>query len=359
MAPWQDDVRSIVVFRALMLGDMICAVPALRALRGRFPQARLTLVGLPWAAELAQRLACIDDFIAMPGFPGLPEVPCQVQAIPAFLAEVQGKKFDLAVQLHGSGGLVNSLVGLFGARRMAGFHDVNAWLPPDDAARFVLWPREGHEIDRLLRLTDHLGAARCGQGLEFPVRDEDRRALDALLPAGWEGRRLAVVHAGSQLPSRRWPVERFAAVADALAEQGFTIVLTGGPAETALTRQLAALMRAATIDLVGRTTLWTLGALVERAQRLVCNDTGISHIAAALGCPSVVISNGADVARWAPLDSQLHPVLWASMPCRPCTHRVCPYGNACARAVEVDAVLKALRGPHGRAEGPSATLPGG
>lgn len=356
---WQVGVRRLVVFRALMLGDMLCAVPALRALRAGFPKARLTLVGLPWAADLARRLACVDDFIALPGFPGLPEVPCSVQALPTFLADVQARAFDLAVQLHGSGGLVNNLVGLFGAHRMAGFHEAGAWVPPADAAHFVPWPREGHEIDRLLRLTDHLGAARCGQGLEFPLHEDDRRALDALLPAGMAGRRLAVVHAGSQLPSRRWPVERFAAVADALAEQGFAIVLTGGRDEAALAQRLAASMRTAPLDLVGRTTLWTLGALIERAERLVCNDTGVSHIAAALGCPSVVISSGADVARWAPLNAERHPVLWASTPCRPCAHRVCPYDNACARAVEVDAVVAALHGPHGRAEGPSAPLPGG
>ena len=69
-------------------------------------------------------------------------------------------------------------------------------------------------------------------------------------------------------------------------------------------------MRRRAIDLAGKTTLGALGALIEGAEALVCNDTSVSHIAAALACPSVVVSCGADVARWAPLDADRHRVLW-------------------------------------------------
>ena len=74
---------------------------------------------------------------------------------------------------------------------------------------------------------------------------------------------------------------------------------------------------------------------------LVCNDTGVSHIAAALGTPSVVVSCGADVARWAPLNRELHTVLWQPMPCRPCSHAQCPYEHGCATGITAGMVASA------------------
>ena len=179
-----EDVRRIVVFRALMLGDMLCAVPALRALRSAYPAATITLVGLPWCETLAHRLPYIDEFIAFPGFPGLPEVPADVGALPGFLAKVQARRFDLAIQLHGSGRVVNSLVAAFGARRTATFAEPTDYCPePGLECRF---PRGGHEIERLLALTDSLGVARRGLELEFPlVRRDEQTVEDMLDPVTW------------------------------------------------------------------------------------------------------------------------------------------------------------------------------
>lgn len=325
-----------------MLGDLLCAIPALRALKAGFPAAEITLVGLPWSRSLVERLDCIDDFIEFPGYPGLPEIPFDVNALPAFLSRIQARRFDLAVQLHGSGATVNQLVATFGARRTAGFFNAHAWVPPEDAACYAPWPEKGHELERLLKLTDLLGLPRQGLDLEFPVRETDRLILRRVCPA-LETQPYICVHAGAQLPSRRWPPERFAAVADSLAEQGYRIVLTGSPAERELAGAVAAAMRQPALDLSGRTSLWTLGALIEGAAGLICNDTGVSHIAAALRCPSVVISNGADVSRWAPLHKERHQVLWQAMTCRPCAYVECPFGHGCAEAVEATQVIDALQ----------------
>ena len=300
--------RRVAVFRALQLGDLLCAVPALRAMRRAWPTAEIVLIGLPWARQFAARFGgYVDRFYEFPGYPGLPErEPC-LPAIPEFLAAMQAEGFDLAIQLHGSGRFVNELVTLFSARRTAGFFLPGDHIPCDGL--FTPWPRHGLEIHRLLALTEFLGLATDGDHLEFPLSECDfARLEDVTFDASLERRQYAIVHPGASHLARQWPIERFAAVGDALAEAGLTIVLTGVRSEQPLTRELAASMHAPVLDLAGRTDLGMLGALVAQAAIVVANDTGISHIAAALRTPSVIISTGDNPARWSPIDRGLHRV---------------------------------------------------
>ena len=333
----QEPVRRIGVLRALMLGDMLCALPTLRALHARWPQAELVLIGLPWAAEWASRQALIHRFIAFPGWPGLPEQAVRTERLPQFLQHMQHEHFDLLVQLHGSGDVVNPLVGACGARATAGFAEPGRYCA--DPTLHRPWPRQGHEILRLLALTDHLGIARQGLHLEWPIHASDRSRLAALVPPA---RPLACLHPGARFASRRWPARHFAAVGDRLAGEGFQVVLSGSAAEAPLAAEVAGHMRHPAIDLTGRTDLWTLGALVEAAAVVVTNDTGMSHVAVAIGTPSVVISCGSDAARWAPLDARRHPCFWHDLPCRPCMHEHCPLPrHECAQAVLPQSVAAA------------------
>lgn len=328
---------DILVFRALMLGDWLCATPTLRALRAAAPQARLVLCGLPWTRELAGRLAMVDEFLPFPGHPALPERIPEPGAFEHFLATTRDRRFDLALQLHGSGSIVNPLVASLGARYTAGFAVPGTEVGLDLA---VPWPAQGTETERCLALTDALGAPRAGLHIDFPLTAADRQDTRRWLAAAGVTGRYAILHPGSQLPSRRWAPERFAAVADALASRGIATVLTGTAGEAPLAAALRAACRHPPVDLVGRTaSLWTLGALVESAALVVANDTGLSHIAAALRTPSVIVASGSDVPRWAPADERLHPVHWHATSCRPCAHAVCPTGHECAAGVSADAVI--------------------
>lgn len=337
-------LRHAVVFRALMLGDLLCATPALRALRLGLPNAHVVLCGLPAAAALASRLDSVDEFIEFPGHPALQERVAPQATLDAFVEEMRARRFDLALQMHGSGELTTPLVRAFGALSTVAFVREPAATPstpaPGPQDLDVPWPQAGHEIERCLRLTDALGLPRDGLHLEFPLRPADHRRAAALLAAAGVRGPHVVVHPGSQLPSRRWPIDRFAAVADALSLRGLSVVVTGTAAESPLAAALAAAARRPVTDLTGRTDLWTLGALVASARLVVCNDTGVSHVAAATGTPSVVVACGSDVPRWAPLDRRLHPVRWHAVPCRPCGHATCPIGHDCATAVPAAAVIE-------------------
>lgn len=328
---------KIAVLRALQLGDMLCVVPALRALHAEYPAARITLVGLPWALQFVERFRrYLYDFIEFPGYPGLAERACDPVRLPRFFDAMKRAGFDLVFQMHGSGEITNPLVLRMGARHAAGFYRSGRFCP--DPQRYVEWRDAEHEVLRYLRLLSRLGIAEQGASLEFPLAEADWAEWTAL---GLERGGYAVVHAGSQLASRRWPAERFAEVADALAAaQGLQIVLTGTADEAALTAKVKDAMRAPALDLAGLTSLGGLAALIARARLVLANDTGVSHIAAALKAPSVIVASGSDPRRWAPLDRRLHRVVYHATECRPCAHAACPIGHPCALGVLPQQVIR-------------------
>jgi ADP-heptose:LPS heptosyltransferase len=306
---WHPSPRRILVFRALKLGGMLCAVPAFRALRSAFPEAQIVLAGLPWASEFVDRYrSYLDGFREFPGYPGLPDREPEGDGVQMFLKEIQAEEFDLCIQMHDSGGISNGLIAQFGARQNAGFFEPGKACP--DPGMFLPYPDRGLELRRLLRLLEQLGIPSRGEHLEFPLRDDDiwqaRRICESygLQPHGY-----VCVHPGASVPGRRWPPQRFADVASTLAIHGLEVVLTGSAGECELTRAVARALPFSPIDLAGRTALGPLAAMLSSARILVCNDTGVSHLADALGVPSVVISTGNDPERWAPIDRQLHRAL--------------------------------------------------
>jgi ADP-heptose:LPS heptosyltransferase len=307
--------QRIAAVRALNgLGDLLCAIPALRALRGFFPDAHVTLIGMPAAREFVARFhRYVDDIIEFPGWPGIVERPRAAQEVEGFLEQAREQRFDLAVQMHGSGQAINDFVLALGARHTAGFFLEGQ--PCPDAATFLPYPVSAPEPLRHLRLMEFLGVPPAGEALEWPLTAADRAELGAVpdlatLPAG----SFTCVHAGARDPLRRWPAERFAAAADWLAAQGVVPVLTGTDEERPLVEAMSKHMQAAYVDACGRLTLGALGVLLTRARLLLSNDTGVSHLAAALRVPSVVVFSGSDRARWAPLDGELHRAVGMGVP---------------------------------------------
>jgi ADP-heptose:LPS heptosyltransferase len=335
--------QRIAILRALQLGDLLCSVPALRAVRAAYPRAHVTLIGLPWAEAFAARFAhLVDGFLAFPGHPALPERAADLAAFPAFLERAQAQRFDLVLQMHGRGDVTNPLALLLGGRVAAGFHPAGGWCP--DPRRFCPWPEQGTEVERCLVLTDFLGLPRRGTALEFPLLPEER-AHGARLQRdlGLAPGRYACMHPGARLASRRWPADRFGTVAAALAREGLRVVVTGSRDEATLCAAVARAAGSSAVDLCDRTSLGELAVLVAGARLVVCNDTGVSHVASALRTPSVVVSCGADASRFAPSDRARHHVLAHATACRPCMHEHCPTAHECATGLSVAKVLAAVR----------------
>jgi ADP-heptose:LPS heptosyltransferase len=304
--------RHIAVFRALYLGDLLCAVPALRSLRQRFPEAMITLIGLPWASAFVARTPFVDHLMSFPGHPNLPEVTVEAEDLARYREQVRRARFDLAVQMHGDGTVSNDVIAALGARYSIGYGPDG-----DDRLDQVLqWRPDDHEIDRWLRITGALGGETTDRRLEFALNPEDDRAALRLLKALPIGPGPVVgLHPGAKDGARRWPTDRFARLGDELVERfGARLVITGAEGERSLAQEIAQRMKSTHLDLTGRTDLGAFAGIIRRLELLVTNDTGASHVAAAMHTPSVVLFRPTRPEQWAPLDRTLHVIVKSDGP---------------------------------------------
>jgi lipopolysaccharide heptosyltransferase II len=179
----------------------------------------------------------------------------------------------------------------------------------------------------------------------FPlgISEAERVAAAELLreAAGRPISAFTAVAPGARWASKQWAPERYAQVIDALADEGETVVLLGAPDERALSQEILRHARHAPINLVGRTSLRGLAAVLELAERVICQDSGPMHIAAALGKPVVALFGPTSAERTGPF-SPAARVLRVPLPCAPCYRRECPLGHHdCMRRIEPAAVIEA------------------
>ena len=306
----------LVALRALGLGDFLTGLPALRALADAFPGHERVLAAPAALAPLVELSGAVDRLAATRA----------LAPLPAAL-----HRADVAVNLHGRGPQSTRLLAAARPRRLISFHLADGPEQPSEQGRRPAWRDDEHEVSRWCRLLAESGIPADPGRLELPVPD-------CAPPPGCEG--ATVVHPGAAAPARRWPADRFAAVARREAASGRPVVVTGGAGEVDLARAVAA--AAGLPDgsvLAGTTDLTALAAVVSAAGRVVCGDTGVAHLATALGTPSVVLFGPTSPDRWGPPpDRPLHRVLWAGGTGDP--HGVEP--DAGLRRITVDDVLAAL-----------------
>jgi ADP-heptose:LPS heptosyltransferase len=303
-------VSKIAIFRALHLGDMLCIIPSVRAIRMKYTDAEIFLIGLPWQKDLLARFhRYFDHFIEFPGWPGLPEQDVDVDKILVFLKKIRGHRFDLVFQMQGNGEITNSMCMLWGAKKVFGLRRTGEYAPRCED--FPVSEDNEHEVLRFLKLLECDKIPRQGTDLEFPVtNEEDSLALRILWQNNLTSGSFICLHAGARDERRRWHLDNFAFVANSLASRGHRIILTGSQQESALLRELQLKIHTPVLNIVeavGHLTIGELGAVMRHSQLLISNDTGVSHIAAALRLPSVIIfSQHSDIRRWRPLENSTH-----------------------------------------------------
>jgi ADP-heptose:LPS heptosyltransferase len=309
----ETSIKKIGVFRALQLGDMLCAIPAMRALRRAYPHAQIILLGLPWAKSFTERFDhYFDSFIHFPGYPGLPEQGFNPKVFHQFIGQMQEQKFDLILQMQGNGSLVNPMLESLAPKHLAGFKMNGHYAPANGL--FLEYPNFGSEIERHLALMKYLDIEPLGTELEFPIMESDEEELRRLkLPV--KPRRYVCIHPGSRGSWRQWPIYHFAELADFCTEQGYKVVVTGTNDEMDIVDNLVIQMRNKPVIAAGKTSLGAVGVLIRDAALLISNCTGVSHIAAAFKTPSIVISMDGEPHRWGPLDGRRHRTInWLKSP---------------------------------------------
>ncbi|MEA2485182.1 MAG: hypothetical protein QOD46_293 [Actinomycetota bacterium] len=304
-----DRRPSVLILRALGLGDLLTSIPALRALRREYPGHRLLLAVPSPLHELALETGAVDAVLHAEPLQDLPkELP----------------RPDIAVNLHGRGPQSHNILGHTKPGTMLAFRNENAGFLDGPE-----WAPEEHERVRWCRMLE-----------AFDIEaDPDDMYIQAPNSGRWgELADVTVIHPGAASPARRWPVERFAAVARSEIALGRKVVVTGARGERELGLQLCTLAGLSPkACFAGETTVAELTNIVAPAGRVVCGDTGIAHLASALRTPSVILFGPTSPERWGPPPGP-HVALWAG-------HAGDPHGNqpdAGLLEIEAPSVIQAL-----------------
>ena len=288
------------------LGDACMAFPAVRALRHGRPDLRLTVFTPSKLAQLWQSLGIIDDLIMKDGKEGVFTLARRIR---------ERARFDAAILFTNSTRStlefwladIPRLVGFKGSLRSKLMHQITPEQKPGT-------PPE-HQAHKYLRLARHCGAKTDDPALfapGAPVVSQDGKI------------RVGICAGAEYGQAKRWPMERFAEVANALPQLDW--VLFGAPGEAAMGEQLSAMLKMPHLNLVGKTSLDDLIHCLRECALLVTNDTGTMHLAAALGVPTVSIFGSTEPILTGPLGVR-HTIVRHHVACSPCFKRECPFGH--------------------------------
>jgi heptosyltransferase-2 len=360
-----EQIERVVVRGANWVGDAVMTVPALRELRRVLPRAHITLATRPWAEGVFAGADFIDDLLLVDEGRGARAFFRQLRAWRA-------RRFDLAVLFPNA---FAPALTAFAARVPARLGYATDGRAPllTHAVRTPEWRSSRHEVFYYLNLVADLeralagaaaasstataasstataasstataamaaaNTAAAGREPRFDLSVSAARSDEAAELLRARGATLtrplvALCPGSTNSRAKRWPAERYAALADMLIEEaGADVVLVGAREELGVTREVVALMRREPIVLTGETDLARSVAVLGRADLLVTNDTGPAHVAAALGRPVVVIFGPTNPLTTRPF-AELAEVVRRPPDCAPCMLRDCPIDHRCMTAV--------------------------
>jgi heptosyltransferase-2 len=322
------------------VGDAVMATPTLRAVRRGFPQARIVLAGTARIRDVLEPGPFHDAYLVLRGH----------RAVFSDARRLRTHRFDLGLLLTNSFGSALS-VRLGRVRRRVGYdRDGRGWLLTDRAAP----RREGRRVvpapvlDSYLELAASLGCPTHDRRMELDVAPADEAAAAVILEGAAvdPDRPLVLITPGAAFGAAKlWPADRFAAVADRLADRlGAAVLVAAAPTEAPVAEAVVRNVRATAVNLAAQgTSLGVLKAFVRRCAILVTNDSGPRHFAAAFDRPVVTIFGPTD-RRWSETDHPKETCMLPNCDCAPCQRRTCPTDHRCMDGITTDIVMQACNG---------------
>jgi heptosyltransferase-2 len=321
---------TLVVRTPNWLGDTVMAQPALAGLREAMPEATITVIGR-WASLLrGQGIA--DALLDYPASPTRRR----------FARALADARPDLALVLPNSFEAARA-ARQWGARRRVGFDTDARGLYLTDPVPLPA-PRR-HQVDEYRLLIEALGITTSAREPRLRVPDDAgaEAEVDALLDGVRTGRGPIGLHLGAAAgPAKRWSAAGWAALAGRLQALDLPVVLLGGPDDAAAAEMVFELTATSPRSLVGRDRPALLPHLLPRLRGLVSADTGVAHLAAALGVVTVTLFGPTDPGLTAPRSGRAR-IVAPGAPCAPCFLDVCPIDHVCMRAIEAEAVARVVQ----------------
>jgi len=335
------------------VGDAVMALPALRELRRIFARSHITLAARPWVLGLFDGERLADNLISLGGAGSI------FGRAAHFISEAgrfRRERFDYAVLLPNSfGTALAARAG--GAKKIAGYATDARRLLLDQVIPFEPDYKTLHQVRFYLNIAAHIETEITGKSaIDFQhceprleVSEEQRQHGRSMLErfgigaAAGQATILAINPGATNSSAKRWPAERFARTADRLNErEGFQTVIVGAAGDKPVAEEVARLMRTDAAVIAGETSIAELKAVLACAGLVISNDTGTSHVSAALGVPTVVVFGPTEHVSTRPL-SQRAVVVRHDVQCSPCMLRECPIDHRCMTRVEVDDVYVAAQ----------------
>lgn len=334
--------ERILVRATNWVGDVVMTLPALEALRERYPSSRITVLARPWVRELLSSHPAVDEMWGLKKGGGILKDLAAVWG-----AGKRARKSGIAMAVLFQNAFEAAFISWLGRVPVRVGYDT-------DGRRLLLShpvsrrtaPKGAHQVSYYLNIVRTLGWEGEERDPFLRVTEADRKKAGGLLEAeGLEsGRRIVGLAPGAAFgPAKRWPSERFAEIADrAVDEWGAVILILGSAGDRESCSAVAAAMRHDPVDMCGRTGLAEAVAIIDSCDLFVTNDSGLMHVSAALGVPTVAVFGSTDPVATGPR-GPFARVVRNQVECAPCLRPACPGDFRCMLGLSSDRVWDAAK----------------